>query len=147
MNEQDASSGQPSGVWKKVPPWLVIVALSALAHLWCLKSQFFLDDLWQIRDSDWIRLNQLPTGTYLAWFYICLIAQVKVFGMSSPAIHSFNWLLHTAVACVLYFSACDYLGGKKARGIALFGARRGAPAKRLWPLLRGSLASRHGQAL
>ena len=122
MNEQDTSSGQPSGVWKKVPPWLVIVVLSALAHLWCLKSQFFLDDLWQIRDSDWIRLNQLPSGTYLEWFYICLIAQVKVFGMSSPAIHAFNWLLHTAVACVLYFSACDYLEGRKARGIALFGA-------------------------
>ena len=103
-------------------PFLLIVAASALAHLWCLRSQFYLDDLWQIRDNDYIRESRTGNDFFLSWFYLCLIAQVKIFGMSAVAIHAVNWILHTSIALVIYASARDYLRNSDYKQVSLFGA-------------------------
>jgi hypothetical protein len=117
VNEQEKPTHD-----RKWLPFLLIVAASALAHLWCLRSQFYLDDLWQIRDNDYIRETRLGESFMLSWFYLSLIAQVKIFGMSSVGIHAVNWLLHTAIALVIYFSARDYLRSSAYKQAALFGA-------------------------
>lgn len=102
---------------------LLIILCSALAHAWCLKSQFYLDDLWQIRDHDILHGTDFRSSTYLEWFYLCLLAQVKLFGMSTMAIHAVNWLLHTGIALVIYFSGREYLSHhSRGQGIAWFAA-------------------------
>jgi hypothetical protein len=103
-------------------PWVLIIAASAVAHLWCLGSQFYLDDLWQIRDSDVIRENRFLETGLLAWTYLWYTIEARASGMSPVAFHAVNWLLHTAVACALYGSARDYVGGRAPAGTALFGA-------------------------
>ena len=48
-NQQPAVDEGAGSRWT---PFLWIILASALAHLWCLGSQFFLDDYSQIRDND-----------------------------------------------------------------------------------------------
>ena len=101
---------------------LWIIGACAIAHIWCLGSQFYLDDLSQIRDSDYVRdLRYWGMGTS-TWTYFCYAVQARIFGVSPIGFHAVNWLLHTATACVLYVSARDYLRGRADEGVALFGA-------------------------
>lgn len=106
--------------FKSYWPWFLIVAASAAAHLWCMKSQFYLDDLWQIRDNGTFHGDGYTEDVKLRWFYMMLKIQVALFGMSSPAIHACNWLLHTGVALVLWRLALLLLPQRP--GVALFSA-------------------------
>lgn len=103
-------------------PYLLIAAAAALAHIWCLGSRFYLDDIWQIRDSEVIREGRLRFADLQPWTYFWYIVEARVSGMSPVAFHALNWLLHVGVACTLYVSARDYLRGRGPQGAALFGA-------------------------
>jgi hypothetical protein len=99
-----------------------IISACAMAHIWCLGSQFYLDDLVQIRDAETIRnLQSLKMGTHV-WTSFWYVVQAGIFGMSPVGFHVVNWLLHTSIACVLYVSGRDYLRGTAPEGVALFAA-------------------------
>ena len=107
-------------------PWLPlvwIVAASALAHLWCLGSQFYLDDAMAIRENDQVLSGRFWQNVPLSWTILGYIVQHRLFGFSPVAFHAVNWLLHTAVACVVFGFGRDFLRGRaSAAGLALFGA-------------------------
>ncbi|MES2921727.1 MAG: hypothetical protein V4819_09275 [Verrucomicrobiota bacterium] len=109
----------------RAKPWLpfvIIIAASALAHLWCLGSQFYLDDISQIRDSEVIRSGRFWEIRLSSWTYLGYVVQSRLFGMSAVGFHAVNWLLHTAVACVLFAFGRDFLLGQWRAGVALFAA-------------------------
>lgn len=119
------SNAQPA--MKKVSgnrwtPFLWIIAASALAHLWCLGSQFYLDDFPQILDSDNVLTGSLTGTGWDFWTDLCYIAQYRLFGMSPVGFHAVNWILHTAVACVLFGFGRDFLRDRWPTGVALLGA-------------------------
>ena len=101
---------------------LWIIGACAMAHIWCLGSQFYLDDLLQIRDSEYVRELRFWEKSLSAWTYFWYGVQAKIFGMSPVEFHAVNWLLHTATACVLFVSGRDYLRGRAPEGVAWFGA-------------------------
>ena len=103
-------------------PFLWIIAASALAHLWCLGSQFYMDDMTGIRDSETIRDGVFWRSFPNIWTVLGYVIQYKLFGMSPVAFHAVNWLLHTAAACVLFGFGRDFLRGRAPAGVALFGA-------------------------
>lgn len=103
-------------------PFLWIIAASALAHLWCLGSQFYMDDMTAIRDNAAIREGVFWRSLPNAWTNLGYVIQSKLFGMSPVAFHAVNWLLHTAVACVLFGFGRDFLRGRASAGVALFAA-------------------------
>jgi len=101
---------------------LWIIGACLIAHIWCLGSQFYLDDMLQIRDSEKVQtLRFWETGAD-AWTYLWYEIQAKLFGLSPVGFHAFNWLLHTAIACVLFLSGRDYLRGQAAGQAAWFAA-------------------------
>ena len=116
---QDHDSAEGGRRWW---PWAWIVAASALAHLWCLGSQFYLDDFPQIRDSEIVRSGRFWEMPRSAWTYLGYSLQYRLFGMSAVGFHAVNWLLHTAVACVLFGFGRDFLRDRWPAGVALFGA-------------------------
>jgi hypothetical protein len=106
-------------------PWLpffLIIAASALAHIWCLGSQFFLDDPTQIRDNEIIREGVFWHSPLLLWTNLGYVIQYKLFGLSPVGVHAVNWLLHTSVACMLFGFGRDFIRGRAPEGVALFGA-------------------------
>ncbi len=103
-------------------PFLVIAAASALAHLWCLGSVFFLDDAMQIEHNQRIVNGEFWTSRLTAWTQLWYAVQYRLFGMSAPGFHAVNWLLHTAVACVLFAFGRDFLQSRERWRVALFGA-------------------------
>ena len=112
-----------AGKWVRVwTPFLWIIAAGALAHLWCLGSQFFLDDFPAIQDSDNVLTGDLTGTSWNAWTCLGYIIQYRLFGMSPVGLHAVNWMLHTAVACVLFGFGRDFLRGRGPAGVALFGA-------------------------
>ncbi len=113
-----AGMGQLDG-WM---PFLWIVMASALAHLWCLGSQFYLDDLVQIRDNEAVRSGDLKLLKTMTWSYMIYHLQYRVFGMSAVGFHAVNWLLHTGVGCALYGLGRDLWKDRAMAGVALFGA-------------------------
>jgi len=117
--ELQAASAPAARPWL---PYLLIVAASALAHLWCLGSQFYMDDATILRDNEAIRNGVFFRGYLLAWTNFWHAVQYKVFGMSPVGFHAVNWLLHTAVACVTFALGRDFLRGRAPEGTALFGA-------------------------
>ncbi|MGC3989826.1 MAG: hypothetical protein QM796_09150 [Chthoniobacteraceae bacterium] len=79
---------------------IVLVGLAAQGH--CLWSTFYLDDTWQVENSEaveggqwWADLvNLLPNASYyFTW---------KFFGFSAPIFHLENLLLHLLVALSVY---------------------------------------------
>ena len=103
-------------------PFVLIIAASALAHIWCLGSQFFLDDPSQIRDNEAIREGIFWQSFAVLWTNLGYVIQYKLFGLSPVGVHAVNWLLHTAVACVLFGFGRDFIRGRAPEGVALFGA-------------------------
>ena len=103
-------------------PFVLIIAASALAHIWCIGSQFFLDDPTAIRDNEAIREGIVWPGFALLWTNLGYFVQYKLFGLSPVGVHAVNWLLHTAVACVLLGFGRDFIRGRAPEGVALFGA-------------------------
>ena len=110
---------------KTTRPWLLflgIILASALAHLWCLGSQFYLDDIPQIRDNAAVRAGDLSEVKWLWWTILGYHLQFRMFGMSSVGFHAVNWILHTGVACALFAFGRDFLRDRWPAGVALFGA-------------------------
>lgn len=105
--------------WK---PFLCIIAAAAAAHLWCLGSQFYMDDSPAILDNDLVRDGMFWRGGLSVWTFFGYWIQFKLFGMSPVAFHAVNWLVHTAVACVLFGFARDFLRGRDLEGVAWFAA-------------------------
>ena len=103
-------------------PFLWIIVASALAHLWCLGSQFFLDDFPAIQDSDNVLTGDLTGTGWSSWTCLGYIIQYWLFGMSQTGFHVVNWLLHTGVACVLFAFGRDFLRFRWPVGVAFFGA-------------------------
>ena len=90
-------------------PWLAIVAAALLAHGGCVRSTFYLDDFVQIADTDLVDhgqwfLSGLRRFTYLTYWWTFLAA-----GMSAPAFHLGNLLLHAALALVVAGFGRDFL--------------------------------------
>ncbi len=103
-------------------PFLAIVLASAAAHLWCLGSQFYMDDISQIRDNAGIRSGDFTTSVLTSWTNLWYVVIYKLFGMSPVAFHAMNWLLNTAVACALLGFGRDFIKGKWPAGVAMFAA-------------------------
>jgi hypothetical protein len=114
-----SAADKGGGAWM---PLLWIIAASALAHLWCLKSQFFLDDFPQIADSDAVRSGDLAHTGWLFWSYLWFHIQYRWFGTSPIGFHAVNWVLHTGVACALFGFGRDFLRDRWPAGGAFFGA-------------------------
>ncbi len=109
--------------WRKAwLPFALVILASALAHLWCLGSQFYLDDINQIRDNPEIVAGRFLDKGRNAWTVFCYIIQHRLFGMSAVGFHAVNWLLHTSVSCVLYVLAKDLIKSNANQGVALFAA-------------------------
>lgn len=115
---EDQQAAEPRG-WL---PFSAIIAASALAHLWCLGSQFYMDDTSIILDNELVRDGRFWKALLNTWTTFGYWVQFKLFGMSPVAFHAVNWLLHTAVACVLFGFGRDFLRGRAPEGVALFAA-------------------------
>ena len=103
-------------------PLAWIIAASALAHLWCLGSVFYLDDYVQIVHNKKLVTGEFWTSGLTAWTQFWYAVQYRLFGISGPGFHAVNWLLHTAAACVLFAFGRDFLGDRARWRVALFGA-------------------------
>lgn len=120
MEDAELTSKKPNE--KRYLPFLWIILTCAAAHLWCLGSQFYMDDMPGIRDSGLVRSGNLGGLHSLSWTNFWYVVIYRIFGMSSVAYHAGNWLLHTAVACTLFAFGKDFLKEKCPTGVALFGA-------------------------
>ncbi len=114
------STLNPSPAPRAWQPFAWIIATSALAHLWCLGSVFFLDDDMIIERNPVVTGGQFWTVGVNAWTYLWYVIQYRLFGVSAPGFHAVNWLLHTAVACMLFLLGRDLLRGRAP--LALFAA-------------------------
>lgn len=103
-------------------PFAGIIIASALAHLWCLGSQFFLDDAMFIRHNEVIESGHFWETGVNAWTYLWYVIEHRLFGISAPGFHLVNWLLHTAVACVLFVLGRDLLEDRGKWRMAFFAA-------------------------
>ncbi|RYD19015.1 MAG: hypothetical protein EOP88_20515 [Verrucomicrobiaceae bacterium] len=121
MMQEDGTmaAGEGKRAWM---PFLWIVLASAVAHLWCLGSVLYLDDFPQIRDNELLRNGRFWENTFLSWTTAWQWLQFRLFGQSPVGFHAVNWLLHTAVACVLFALGRDMVRGRWPEGVALFGA-------------------------
>jgi hypothetical protein len=122
VSDSQGSVERNSATERQWLPWVWIIVASALAHLWCLGSQFYMDDMPAIRDNEMIRNGVFWTSLPNAWSNLGYVIQAKLFGMNPVAFHAVNWLLHTAVACVLFGFGRDFLRGRAPAGVAWFGA-------------------------
>lgn len=106
-------------------PWLPfvwIVVASALAHLWCLGSVFYLDDKMAILDNEVVKTGRFWEYGLSAWSALGYGIQYRLFGFSPVGFHAVNWLLHTGIACVLFGFGRSFLRDGWPVGVALFGA-------------------------
>ncbi|MDP3851561.1 MAG: hypothetical protein Q8Q59_13720 [Luteolibacter sp.] len=117
----DTSGTENTGI-RRWLPIILIIAASALAHVWCLGSQFYLDDPTQIRDNEEIQAGMFWGGVSCLWTNFGYVIQCHLFGKSPVGYHAVNWLLHTAVACVLFGFGRVFTRGRAPAGTALFGA-------------------------
>lgn len=120
MQEMDTAGigGEKRAWW----PFSWIVVASAAAHLWCLGSQFYMDDIPAIVQNETLRNGEFWEPKTLVWTNLWFFLQSQAFGFSSVGFHVLNWLLHTAVACVLFALGKDLLRGRWSVSVALFGA-------------------------
>jgi hypothetical protein len=103
-------------------PFFWIILACAVAHLWCLGSQFYMDDFPQIRNNPGIQHGILPGTSGQSWTMLWYSIQYQLFGMSPVGFHAFNWILHTSVACSLFVLGREFLKGKWPQEVALFAA-------------------------
>ena len=111
-----------NGKYRRWLPLAIIIAASALAHLWCLGSQFYLDDQGGIVGNDLVTTGRFQHFSFVSWTYFWYHIQYLLFGMSPVGFHVVNWLLHTANACLLFAFARDFIRDRYHPNVALFGA-------------------------
>ena len=105
--------------------WLLpaLIVLAALvAHGLCLGSTFYLDDWTQIVDNDSVDSGQWWGYRQRALTYLTYWLTFRGFGMSAPAFHAGNLLLHAGVALTVYGFAREFLAA--AAGVPPDRARR-----------------------
>ena len=102
-------------------PFLWIITACALAHLWCLGAQFYMDDFPQILDSPQVRAGDFLQGLN-SWTNLGYVIQYRICGPSPLAFHAVNWLLHTSIALVLYVFGRDFLKDQWPTAVALCAA-------------------------
>ncbi len=117
----ETTTNQPAAA-RPWMPFLMIVAASAFAHLWCLGSKFYMDDMPVIRDSVAVREGDIFRTITLAWTHLFYHLQYRLFGMSEVGFHAVNWLLHTGTACALFALGRELPDKRQGQGVALFGA-------------------------
>ncbi len=122
VNEAMADFPQPDPARRDWRPFGWIIAASALAHLWCVGSVFFMDDGVAIQHSSTIQSGRFWEGGLSAWTYLGYVIQERLFGISAPAFHAVNWLLHTATACSLLLVGRRMFGDRRKEPVACFGA-------------------------
>ena len=103
-------------------PFLWIIAASALAHLWCLGSVFYLDDWSQIVNCEYFKTGRFWEAKKNAWSNLGYLLEYQLFGLSPVGFHAVNWILHTSVACVLFGFGRDFLRDRWPTGVAWFAA-------------------------
>lgn len=103
-------------------PFALIILASALAHLWCLGSVFYMDDRLLNLQNEAITHGRFWEVGANAWTYLWYFIEFRLFGISAPGFHLFNWLIHTGVACVLFGFGRELLGDRRRWQVALFGA-------------------------
>ena len=113
---------QPEPAGRPWLPFAWIIAACALAHLWCLGSVFFLDDGVGIQRNEIILTGRFWDAGLTTWTQLWEVIQYRLFGISAPGFHAVNWLLHTAVACVLFGFGRDFLKDRAPWQVAFFGA-------------------------
>jgi len=113
------SKPSPSPLWHSFS-W--IIAASALAHLWCLGSVFFLDDRVTFQNNPLIESGRFWEASVNAWTYAWYGIQLHLFDAGPVGIHFVNWLLHTSVACMLFVLARELLEDSNRSPLALFAA-------------------------
>ena len=114
-----AATGNVERSWL---PYLWIILASALAHLWCLGSVFYLDDRMAIRDNEVLRNGHFWEYGLSAWTALGYVIQYRLFGLSAVGFHAVNWILHTSVVCVVFGFGRDFLRDRWPAGVALFAA-------------------------
>jgi len=122
LTDPPSKLAEPAARQRTWIPILWIIAASALAHVWCLGSQFYMDDMSDIVDNQSVRDGSFWLNMPTAWTYLGYVIQYRLFGMSPVAFHAVNWLLHTAVACVVFGFGRDWVRGRAPAGVAWFGA-------------------------
>lgn len=103
-------------------PFALIILSSALAHLWCLGSCFYMDDRLLNLQNGVLTHGRFWEAGASAWTYLWYFIEFGLFGISAPGFHLFNWLIHTGVACVLFGFGRELLGERNRWRVALFGA-------------------------
>ncbi|MBK1815920.1 hypothetical protein JIN84_09840 [Luteolibacter yonseiensis] len=81
-----------------------------------------MDDIPAILENEAIRTGAFWNTKTQLWTNMWYFLEARVFGFSPAGFHAVNWLLHTAVACVLFGLGRDLLRGKWPAGVAWFGA-------------------------
>ena len=122
MKRRDEDTTENSAGKSSWLPFLGIILACAAAHLWCLGSVFYMDDIPQIRDNELVRNGDFTRATLSAWTTLGYVVTYQLFGMSSAAFHAVNWLLHTATACVLFAFGREFLKANWPPSVAWFAA-------------------------
>jgi hypothetical protein len=103
-------------------PIVIVLAVAALAHGACLKSQFYLDDFGGIPFNAALKEGRIWGQGVLTWTHFGYWVQTGFGGEANPMVfHAVNWLLHTGNTLLLWMLARSLLGPEK-RGVALVAA-------------------------
>ena len=90
-----------------VIPSILLAAL--LAHGLCVRAIFYLDDWTQIVNNDWVDHGLWWQANQHALTYFTYWLTYALFGMSAPAFHAGNLLLHLGVAVLVSGFARTFL--------------------------------------
>ena len=74
-------------------------------------------DTAKIRDAELVRSGHFWEMSFGQWTNLGYFLQYRLFGMSEVGFHAVNWLLHTAVACVLFAFGRDFLRDRWPAGV------------------------------
>jgi len=107
---------------------VLTIAAAILAHGGCLHAIFYLDDWWQIVDSDSIETGKWWSAGSSALTYLTYWFTWRIAGYSPLAFHAGNLLLHMVLAlCVLtlsqvFWTESGQFNDRDGRFVAGFGA-------------------------
>ncbi|MDQ6861430.1 MAG: hypothetical protein M3032_09780 [Verrucomicrobiota bacterium] len=87
----------------------MILIAGIAAHAGCLHSIFYLDDWWQIRDSEFVEGGQWWGEPTLLLTHLSYYLTWKLAGFSSVAFHAGNLALHLLLALCVYWLGRSFL--------------------------------------
>ena len=97
--------------WPPRSRWqiLLVIIAAGLAHGGCLRSTFYLDDFTQVVETDAVDHGRWYTCHLRAFTYLTYWLTWRLCGMSAPAFHAGNLLLHAAVSLAVLGFAREFL--------------------------------------